>query len=306
MDNNKTILLITSSFDLTADYLITKYSDIEFFRFNLDLFHDYDISVTPDGVTFKNSTRTLLLDKTVSIYFRKPSLPELKGLPKEHILFCHREIYSFIEGIIDSFEGVIMSRPSVLRQANNKILQALIASKAGFVMPKFLISNSQAEVKDKCQASTHIVKPIATGEIRLKDYKEIIQTNILNKDIPLTDLNYCPAYFQEYIDKEFDLRITFVGEHYWPVKIISDNNVDWRVSGSSRSYELVEVPDFIIASCQKMMKELGLNFGCFDFVIKDGIYYFLEVNANGQWAWLEQELKLDISNQIIKRLVTDA
>lgn len=36
------------------------------------------------------------------------------------------------------------------------------------------------------------------------------------------------------------------------------------------------------------MAEAGLSFGRFDFIRKDGILHFLEVNPNGQWAWLDE------------------
>ncbi|WP_226859539.1 hypothetical protein [Enterobacter cloacae complex sp. P14RS] len=50
------------------------------------------------------------------------------------------------------------------------------------------------------------------------------------------------------------------------------------------------------------MKKLDLKFGCFDFIVSGGEWYYLEVNANGQWVWLEIELGLDISKKIMDYL----
>jgi hypothetical protein len=36
---------------------------------------------------------------------------------------------------------------------------------------------------------------------------------------------------------------------------------------------------------------------------KGGEYYFLEVNPNGQWAWIEDMLKLPIRDSIIDLLL---
>ncbi len=37
------------------------------------------------------------------------------------------------------------------------------------------------------------------------------------------------------------------------------------------------------------MKKLGLVFGCFDFIVTpDNEYYFLEVNEQGQFLWIEE------------------
>ena len=44
----------------------------------------------------------------------------------------------------------------------------------------------------------------------------------------------------------------------------------------------------IKAQCQRMMKELGLLFGCIDLIVTpDGEYYFLEVNEQGQFLWID-------------------
>ena len=39
------------------------------------------------------------------------------------------------------------------------------------------------------------------------------------------------------------------------------------------------------------MKDTGFEFGRFDFMRKDGVLYFLELNPNGMWAWLDLEFK---------------
>jgi glutathione synthase/RimK-type ligase-like ATP-grasp enzyme len=46
-----------------------------------------------------------------------------------------------------------------------------------------------------------------------------------------------------------------------------------------------------------------LSFGAIDIIKKlNGEYVFLEINPNGQWAWLETELDLKISDEIINYL----
>ena len=43
------------------------------------------------------------------------------------------------------------------------------------------------------------------------------------------------------------------------------------------------------AAIRGFMAEAGLSFGRFDFIRKDGVLHFLEVNPNGQWAWLDEK-----------------
>ena len=48
------------------------------------------------------------------------------------------------------------------------------------------------------------------------------------------------------------------------------------------------MPDAYIDKLFKMLDELGLNFGAFDVIQDDDdTLYFIELNPNGQWHWIE-------------------
>lgn len=69
----------------------------------------------------------------------------------------------------------------------------------------------------------------------------------------------------------------------------ADVNLDWR---SIEPDKLVHVPDNLpdvyIDKLFKMLDELGLNFGAFDVIQDDDdTLYFIELNPNGQWHWIE-------------------
>jgi len=296
------ILIVTSSIDLTSDYLISTYHQIDFIRLNVDKFSEYEILVNENIVKIKNSNWEYCLDDIDSIYYRKPILPNLNSIiDSQYHTFMHKEIFSFIEGIIESFPRTCISKPSILRKANNKIVQCLTAKNIGFKIPISRITNS-----DKWALSpngcTNIVKPISIGTIEKDNSKIFVQTNIVDKNIHMDTLKYCPSYFQDYIEKEYEVRITFIGDNNFPVKIISSDKVDWRKKDNFVTYETIDTPKEILDKCKKMLSAFNLSFGCFDFAIKNDEYYFLEVNANGQWLWLENELGINISESIIQEL----
>ena len=59
----------------------------------------------------------------------------------------------------------------------------------------------------------------------------------------------------------------------------------------------------IQTKCRCLMQRLNLNYGAIDFVLdKQGNYVFLEINPNGQWAWIEHLTGLPISKEIVKCL----
>ena len=49
------------------------------------------------------------------------------------------------------------------------------------------------------------------------------------------------------------------------------------------------LPREVENSCIDLVQRLGLEFGAIDLIVRpDGRYTFLEINPNGQWAWLEE------------------
>ena len=52
------------------------------------------------------------------------------------------------------------------------------------------------------------------------------------------------------------------------------------------------------------MQHFNLNFGALDFAVdKEGRFWFLEINAEGNWLWRESELELPICAAITNQLL---
>lgn len=65
----------------------------------------------------------------------------------------------------------------------------------------------------------------------------------------------------------------------------------------------IKLPDAILNQCISLLKILNLRFGAIDFILdKNGNYIFLEINPNGQWAWIEKQTGYKISNEITNLL----
>ena len=102
--------------------------------------------------------------------------------------------------------------------------------------------------------------------------------------------------------------MTVVGEKLFPVKIESqeyeESRIDWRRGTNIISHKYIELPKIISRQCINLVKHLNLIFGAIDLVIdKEGNFYFLEINPNGQWAWIEKRLNLPISQEIATLLL---
>ena len=70
------------------------------------------------------------------------------------------------------------------------------------------------------------------------------------------------------------------------------SKVDWRATDDpDLEHRTHELPPALAHRCLRLVSRLGLIFGAIDFALKpDGTYVFFEINPNGEWLWLEDQL----------------
>ena len=267
----------------------------------MDKFGEYKFCIEKGSWSIIRECFRITSEDVYSIYYRKPMLPDLSLYDTQYHLMIQRDIISVINGIVDSFSGCVLTKPSILRKTENKIYQLIYAGENGWDVPQSYIGNSSRDCI-KYEQSASIIKPITTGKTHGKNGWELYQTNIfkgINEDIALT-----PVYLQNYIPKQFEVRLTIVGKEVYPIRIDTENQIDWRADYPNHKYTQIVCPSDIIAKCYKMMDDFNLVFGAFDFIVTpENRWIFLEVNPNGQWLWLEQSLELDIPQKIVEYLI---
>lgn len=298
----KKILIITSSIDETASYVIDKHSNLAmFFRVDVDKFDEYLFVIENDGWCIKSKVFNITSDEIYSIYYRKPMLPNLDEYEPQYHVMIQRDIIAVVNGIADSFHKKVLTKPSILMQTENKVYQLMYAGSNGWIIPKSYIGNDGRTCKEY-ENTVSIIKPLTTGKIYGSKGCELYQTNIfegIREGICLT-----PIYLQEYIHKAYEVRVTIVENNVYAVRIDTENKIDWRVDYSNHKYTKIICPNEVLEKCYKLMEDFSLNFGAFDFVVTSKEeWVFLEINPNGQWLWLEQALQLDISKNIVEYLV---
>ncbi|ASQ44610.1 hypothetical protein [Legionella clemsonensis] len=216
-------------------------------------------------------------------------------IKKENNYFCGAIPLSIVKGPwwINPYESI--------NYASSKPYQLKLASASGFKIPSTLISNSPEHIKAFIAANKKnevIYKSFCSHHWyeneRLKlSYTQSVTLEQLPSD-PV--LQMTPGMFQEKLKKKYELRVTAFGDYLVAVKINSQGHpkglADWRVIPP---LELKIEPYSLSSEVSNMirifMKNLGIVFGCFDFVVtpEDEIY-FLEVNQQGQFLWIEELL----------------
>ncbi|KWX07529.1 hypothetical protein TR74_18530, partial [Carbonactinospora thermoautotrophica] len=116
-------------------------------------------------------------------------------------------------------------------------------------------------------------------------------------------VRYTAHLFQERIDKAYDVRLVCVDDRMFAVEIHSPAG-DWRRAYNANRYQVCEVPDEVATGMRAMLAALRLHFCAADFAVDhDGRWWFLDLNPNGQWGWLEQATGVPISSAIADLLV---
>jgi glutathione synthase/RimK-type ligase-like ATP-grasp enzyme len=139
----------------------------------------------------------------------------------------------------------------------------------------------------------------------------VVFTQLLSqKDLSNDEsLRACPAIYQEYVNKQSELRVTVVGSKVYACEIHSQateqTRIDWRrydlPNTPHRAYKLTTD---IEAKCLAITRHFGLMFSTIDLVVRpDGQVVFLEMNPNGQWGWIEELTGLPIARSIAELLI---
>lgn len=313
------ILLITNKKDVTTDLVVSNLNNLNalYYRFNTEDLGKH-INITLDFfnnkfILYDNlKKRTINLKEIKSIYYRRPELPSYKHLKlkeEERIFLIHESLY-ILEGVYRLLQNCFwISNPFKIREAENKIYQLTTAEKLGFNIPKSIISDVRNDIENFLEKNKQlIIKPIKTGILGELDEEKFIFTNNINfTEEKRARIKNFPCYIQNKILKDSDLRVTIVGGKIFSVKIFPQNEAldttDWRRNLKKVQYEITNIPLYVEKQCLSLMKFLDINFGAIDFAVEDGQYIFLEINPNGQWGWLDIQLRVGICDEITKLLV---
>lgn len=305
---NKMILIITHKTDYTADYIINILNErkINYYRLNCEDIFEKRISIKSDLIPIINNKSNFK-----SVWFRRTKLPIFKGVTEYEYKFLMNEYEVFLKNLFCIIDAKWISDPYSIYKAENKLYQLKLAKKLGFKIPKTLITNCKNELIDfyKKNSEKIIIKPLSQSIIDIgENQQEHIFTNILSQEHikNLENFDLTPCIYQEYIEKDCEFRITVINKKVFVAEIDSQveemSKTDWR-KGNLKFYKS-SLPEDISMKCVQLVKELNLSFGAID-IIKNikGEYFFLEINPNGQWVWIENETKLKISHELIKQLI---
>lgn len=317
------ILVVTNETDYTADYLILELNKlgIEYVRFNTEDFPlNANIALNFGDKGFegilKLQGKQISHHQIKSVWFRRPVnstiSPQIKDPAAEE--FVINESRETLEGLWKNLSCFWVSEPTNLRIAESKPYQLKRAVELGLSIPETLITNSEQEARAfyEKHSKSIIYKPLYHSRINREDSLGLIYTNRVEaeQEKKFANVHFAPSLFQPYIQKKLEIRAIVVGEQVFSVELhsqdVPDAKYDWRRADASEIKHLPHcLPDAVNEKCISLVKSLGLVFGAIDLILTpNNKYIFLELNPNGQWAWIQQMCpEIQIKEALIRMLV---
>lgn len=301
------IVIVTNRQDYTADFLILELQrrQADYLRFNTEDFPQqiqvvWQISdVGLEGYFLFPKGRMEFKDIR-SVWYRRPvsPLPSAEIEDPAAIEFALTESQVSLDGIWRTLDCFWVSHPDNLRRAELKLYQLKTAAEVGFLLWPTILTNipEAAQAFYRLQNGGIIYKPLRRGRLVRDEKVSLIYTNPIAPDEvgELSRVKYAPSLLQRYVPKRVELRVTVIGKKVFAVEIHSqdyaDTHHDWRRGDTSELlHKPHSLPSDIESKCRTLVEALGLAFGAIDLVLTpEDEYVFLEINPNGQWAWIQQ------------------
>ncbi|WP_106918189.1 grasp-with-spasm system ATP-grasp peptide maturase [Chryseobacterium aurantiacum] len=280
------ILIISQNHEITTTEVIKWLLKMgkSFIRVNED--EVFDIKTKEKRIYIESHRNCFFIDEITSVWYRRG------GLNFRHVQYKNESINinmnEYQHWLEDYIKKTLESKKHINKESNsdvNKLLVLEKAQKIGLDVPSyFLASNTDDVVLDKT-----IIKTIGGNprmENIIKDSSGMMYTTVVketeNEDFFIT-------FFQEKIEKDFEIRSFYLNGKIWSTAIFSQNNeqtkVDFRKYNDKKPTRKVpyDLPKDIEEKVCLLMQSLDLNCGSLDFIKSGDKHYFLEINTVGQF-----------------------
>jgi RimK-like ATP-grasp domain len=205
-------------------------------------------------------------------------------LDTEQRRFAAAEWRDLLYGLFDSASAV---SPLAAQRGATKPEQLARAPLAGLAIPDTLITSDPSEAADFIDAHQGMVvhKAMNGPSDRLLETCRWDERHRAE----LERLRLGPTIFQELIEGPRDLRVTMIGTTCFAAAVESGSSrhVDSRLA-LDVPVAAYDLPPSVQASLVRLMTTLGLKFATVDIKeSSDGAFYFLELNPQGQFLYVE-------------------
>jgi len=276
--------------------------------YSADLAGGAEWSYRPDAphrldTEFHGSSQRFDFQDYSTVWMRRPNVivPRPALTDRFEQSAAERDCSQFMRSMFARIERgrFVASRFDATRTCNSKPFQFGVAREVGLPIPPTLISNSPQRILRFFHehGGRMVYKPLVANMFQLANgHTSIAPTTLIEDEALLrdNDLTSAPGICQAAIEKTAEIRVTILGRSVFAVEKTFPRrsaalHIDWRGMHNDAVYREHILPEPIIEQSVRLLRELGLVMGMFDFILdRAGNYYFLEVNPQGQFLWADQ------------------
>lgn len=319
------LLLFSSSQEQFSSLIEKRLKENEIFKFNLDVssLKETSLSVSESEVTIEQCERRIVISQISGVWIKRQSVLVSSEEDQNNCGFADYYNYKIWKNEWNSIIKQLIAHLSYLKipffdernsiiMAEKKLLQLDVAREIGFRIPQTIVTNSHSKIIDFLhQHNDEGILKLSTQPVFSKNNG--VYFIFANKVSPIdfdemdTTIN-SPFIIQNYIQKQYEVRYTYVNEEHFVCRIesqLSDKSkVDFRrYDFANTPYVAIKAPERIQNMVTLFMRKLKLNYGALDFIVDyNDDWHFLEVNPVGQYGWIEYLTGLPITNSIIRYL----
>ena len=279
-----------------------------------------DLSSNPhSGVVTNDQGRELTLSSVRAVWARRHGERELSdGLTPGQKHFITKECSYTLLGLYSLLgHACWMNDYFHENRAVNKLHQLAVARSCGLEIPTTIVTqdeNAARRFYSEFDGAVLCKNISQSGHIPHDENRSgrVIYANCVESDAAseFERVRCAPTLLQNYVEKEYELRVTIVGTRVFAAAIDSQRSqrskVDWRrYDIDNTPYYPYRLPEPLEHALLLLMRKLALEYGAVDVIRgKDGRYIFLEVNPGGQWGWVENMTGHPITEAIARWLIT--
>jgi hypothetical protein len=237
-----------------------------------------------------------------AIWIRRPDHPaphpEVAEADRKFAEMEYRSFYHSIAYSLETLPVWCINKFSAARFIHNKAVQLRLAHACGLPIPGTLLSNSPSRIRTfVAQNGRRTVGKGFTPHVWQRDDEtgvSVTETFELTPELLPDDevLTYAPGIYQQMIVKQFDVRMVLMGQRVYSFALHNPKKaLDWRQDAGlgNVQVEILATPADIEKGILEFARKAGICFGSVDFAVdSQGRWWFLEINEQGQFLWLDQ------------------
>lgn len=299
------ILIFSNNYEPTTNEVIRWLLALgkDFIRVDENEF--FAINVINKKIFLESERNSFFLDDISSVWFRRGRLVFKRLQFKNNAINKHMTemqfwLEDFVRKTLDSKKHINKeSKASV-----NKLLVLQKAKESGLKVPDyFLAENTNDVILNKTITKSFSEDMYLTNMFEgfnAIGYTEIVKEKVKN--------NFYPTFFQEKLEKDFEIRCFYLNGKIWSIAIMSQRDeqtkTDFRKYNNVRPNRNVRynLPKDIEEKLDLLMKAVDLNCGSIDLIKSGDDFYFLEINPVGQFSGVSTKCNYNLEKEIANYL----